>query len=630
MGLFGVALVATVGVGALGVALANALENAREFPQQEAFALQHGLTFTRGGVARPFRFAGRRREREVAITRVVETRDDRVWRGHLIQVELPARLPDRLRVRSREFNPQRIQLGTLDMACPDAGAWRQLQEQRAVMVWMVGAFREMPKVRIEGSTLELETQLPLPQTIQIVDRMLGVGDRLASALTWRPFIDGARPLPPLPPSSLGVQPPPPRAEEAVDVPVVGGQMASMLAELQAGATLESRGQFTLDAGRALERLRNARLERKTAYVFDLIRAGVARGATLIEVDGALGELRARFDGPPYDPDELQRAAGAIFVSGEDALAWSVRHLALGLQGALGTSPRRVRVESGGHWVEMTGAEEEVTVGRLPRPVERTEVRVRPTLLGFVGGGSMHPLLTASYRQLVSNTVVVLGGRRRSVAPIDLVPFGRTLVSAPGIVGLVGFDMDHPGEGSRAMVGQHAVMLDTPPMPRVVDGYRAVFMLDDPETDLTGLRLVQGQQWAELLWLAETSIPRAFASLGKELSRPIPAATPLHGLRIERARQFVRRHLHGFPSRSHVEASPLAPLISAQVWPLVDGGHASSRDLFARADHTGAVRFQNARLPGIPPLPGALDAPRLDPSDRSLLLAWFGAKLSPVE
>lgn len=626
----GVPLALTIGIGGLGLAIAAALENAKEFPRLQAFADEHGFELTRGGVGRPYCLSARRRGRQIVIQRIVESRQNELWRGFSIEVELPGRLPDTL--SARVARPGHRVRGPQDLviACGDEAEWSRLRGQHALMAWMVEVFSKLEGVRIRGNWLALEVTADLFRTLPVVERLVGEGDRLAAALVWKPGEQARHVLPLAPVQTLGARRPPPPPEEEVEASApVDGQVAAMLAELKAGATMESRGQFTLDAGRAMERLRSARLERRSAYIFDLIRAGVARSSTVIEVNQQLGTLTVRFDGEPYSHGELEQAAAAVFVSGQDGRAWSVRHLALGLQGALGSAPRFVRVESGLHQVTLRDNGEPAEHQQQPVPASRTTITVTATVRGFMGGSNMHPLYEVSRRPLVSNTHIMVGDRRRSRSPLALVPFGRAQVSARGVMGLVGFDLERPGHGAQIMVGQHGVMLDAPTVPGGLDGYRAIFMLDDPETDLTGLRLVDGQQRAELMWLAESSIPTAFAALANELAPGVEGVSPAHERQLERARQLVRRHLYGMPSRDALHSSRLAVLGSACVWPLATGGHVSSLALFGQHTQTGFVRFQNTVGSG-PPRPGALDAPRLGPADRSLLLAWFGAALREVQ
>ncbi len=112
-----------------------------------------------------------------------------------------------------------------------------------------------------------------------------------------------------------------------------------------GATAEP-GEFTLDRDVALKKLRQFQLADPPAYVLELLQAAVLKGATWIDFRIDTDDTWMRFDGAPFTATELQEVYAAVFRSDSDDATRALRQLALGLNAALGLSPRWIQVRSG--------------------------------------------------------------------------------------------------------------------------------------------------------------------------------------------------------------------------------------------------------------------------------------------
>jgi hypothetical protein len=133
----------------------------------------------------------------------------------------------------------------------------------------------------------------------------------------------------------------------------------LIAGLRAEGELDSTGRFTLDRAKAREKLQKFQLVDAHRYVLELVQAAVLRGAGKIAFDIDADDMHMRFDGAVFTKDELDDVWGSIFADGDERLLRGVRQLALGLNAALGTAPKRIVVRSGGQELRLVPGAEDV-------------------------------------------------------------------------------------------------------------------------------------------------------------------------------------------------------------------------------------------------------------------------------
>lgn len=121
------------------------------------------------------------------------------------------------------------------------------------------------------------------------------------------------------------------------------EMSQLLDHLQEEAQrVSSDSQFTLDAARALEKLRNFQFAEGYAFVVALVAAGQAMGCSRIDLTSTPGKLTVTYQNLQLDRPQLDNLWSYAFSRDYRGLS----HLALGLAGALSHARARLTVTSG--------------------------------------------------------------------------------------------------------------------------------------------------------------------------------------------------------------------------------------------------------------------------------------------
>jgi hypothetical protein len=117
--------------------------------------------------------------------------------------------------------------------------------------------------------------------------------------------------------------------------------------LRSQGTVESSGEFTLNAERAEEKLKAFQLQNPYFYVLKLIQAAVTSGADRIDVSYDPSKVRLKHNGVPPTRNQLDDLLTYLFLSksdGEDPELRPLRHLAGGLNSAVACQARSLTIE----------------------------------------------------------------------------------------------------------------------------------------------------------------------------------------------------------------------------------------------------------------------------------------------
>ncbi|MFN8609736.1 MAG: zf-TFIIB domain-containing protein [Vulcanimicrobiota bacterium] len=142
-------------------------------------------------------------------------------------------------------------------------------------------------------------------------------------------------------------------------------MDTIVAEMRDAARLDSSGSFTLDASRAIDKMRRFQVERPQDFVLWLGAAAVAGGATQFLVTLGVSQICVEFDGQHFLPDEMQR----ILDQSGNSQSGRVGHLAFALTAALGTQPDEIIIESWDQRLQISPGTTRLSK-MLDSPVER--------------------------------------------------------------------------------------------------------------------------------------------------------------------------------------------------------------------------------------------------------------------
>ncbi len=121
---------------------------------------------------------------------------------------------------------------------------------------------------------------------------------------------------------------------------------ALVAELQADGTAVEQGEFTLERGRAREKMRKFQLAEPRHYVLPLVQAAVLKGASYIDFRMDSNDMWMRFDGRPFTRGDFDTLYNALLRNAQDADLKALQELALGANAALALKPRFLRVTSG--------------------------------------------------------------------------------------------------------------------------------------------------------------------------------------------------------------------------------------------------------------------------------------------
>ncbi len=156
---------------------------------------------------------------------------------------------------------------------------------------------------------------------------------------------------------------------------MSAELDELLGELRQAGRRDSGGGFTLDWRKAREKLRRFQLLDPHRWVAHAVAAGVANGATRIEVTTDSDDCILRFDGPFFGTVELENLfAYLLSEQPEQDPTGRLRELAIALNAAAALNPARVMLRSGSTLLELKGLE--LSVSGLPRPSERNELHLR--------------------------------------------------------------------------------------------------------------------------------------------------------------------------------------------------------------------------------------------------------------
>lgn len=201
----------------------------------------------------------------------------------------------------------------------------------------------------------------------------------------------------------------------------------LMADLRSEGTVHSEGGFTLDRDKAREKMRQFQLADPREYLLQLVRAAHCQGATRIDIELDADDMQVRFDGATFTERDFEELYDALFGRADDPAIAGRRHLALGLNAALGLDPRRITVRSGAAQLAVV-PEEDDDFGPLDPPVEGTWIHARDRLrfsnvFRFFQGlsGSLPEAKLVADRCGFSATRIILNG-----APL---PNGRALIKA---------------------------------------------------------------------------------------------------------------------------------------------------------------------------------------------------------
>ncbi|MEM9457216.1 MAG: hypothetical protein AAGF11_23765 [Myxococcota bacterium] len=124
------------------------------------------------------------------------------------------------------------------------------------------------------------------------------------------------------------------------------ELDKLLEELEAVGTVESVGEFTLDRGKARDKMRRFQLADPRSYVLELVQAASLKGARRIRFDIDSRDMKMGFDGRPFTADDFDDIYGAAFTRRLDRDVLARKQLALGVNSAMALRPTRITVESG--------------------------------------------------------------------------------------------------------------------------------------------------------------------------------------------------------------------------------------------------------------------------------------------
>ena len=120
-------------------------------------------------------------------------------------------------------------------------------------------------------------------------------------------------------------------------------LETLIRNLGAQGERRGRGRFSMDTMRAREKLRDYQLAEPHWYVLLLVQAATLLGAERIDFEIDADDMRMRFDTRMLEPAAVVGLVDALFVDARDDQTRGRQTLAFGLNAALSSSPRFVRV-----------------------------------------------------------------------------------------------------------------------------------------------------------------------------------------------------------------------------------------------------------------------------------------------
>lgn len=121
-----------------------------------------------------------------------------------------------------------------------------------------------------------------------------------------------------------------------------------LQDLQAGGQLDSQGKFTLDMGHAKEKLAGYLLERTDDLLLKLVQAGVAAGATRLDLESKASHVKFTMRGATFPKGSLGQILNYLLGEQQDGNR-ALKHLAMAVNTAITTRPTAIALaEWNGH------------------------------------------------------------------------------------------------------------------------------------------------------------------------------------------------------------------------------------------------------------------------------------------
>jgi hypothetical protein len=270
----------------------------------------------------------------------------------------------------------------------------------------------------------------------------------------------------------------------------------LIEQLMVGGRPVAEGEFTLDKEMARQKMRRFQLADPHAYVLELVQAAVLRGASEIAFRIDSDDMHMRFDGPPFQADELSRAEAAMLESRGDS---SLRQLGLGLSACMALKPRFARVDSAGNRLELRPGKPDV-LGRGPEGTHtHIHVRDRPglrmgevfrSLLGQTSEGDLLKTHCA-----LAPVPIKLNRRLISQPLEEHYPYGAVLIQGEGFRGWGGFRLFE-----RARLGflRAGVLVEWVDLPERVLPFQAVLSCDELLENVSQTAIVRDATYERLV------------------------------------------------------------------------------------------------------------------------------------
>lgn len=137
-------------------------------------------------------------------------------------------------------------------------------------------------------------------------------------------------------------------------------LARLFDELRGEGRLDSRGHFTLDVAKALEKMRQFQLRDPRLYVLNLVAAAVANGASFVRTSSTPESFSLESDGRGYAFEDLAELFSSPFIANAPERR-ATQELAIGLFGTRGLTVQQVSLET---WQGDLGARLAIVEGRL--------------------------------------------------------------------------------------------------------------------------------------------------------------------------------------------------------------------------------------------------------------------------
>ena len=157
----------------------------------------------------------------------------------------------------------------------------------------------------------------------------------------------------------------------------------LVADLHADAPLDARGEFSLDAEKAREKLRKFQLAVPEHYVLLLVEAAALRGASLVDLMVDSDDVYLRFDGDPFTAAELDDLYAAIFAESASPTIRARQRLAIAINAAMSMKPSFIKVATPEAELTLRPAQAddlEVRASKRRHTQIHVRDRVRPGLL----------------------------------------------------------------------------------------------------------------------------------------------------------------------------------------------------------------------------------------------------------